>query len=195
MRHPATMTTEQIESYRASFVGSSSGEVRRQDLDGGVVFLSERHGQFYATGFVGKAIKPAFHYYFRSEPARDEYVSKFARSLQARAQDRAQRAEARKNDTHGLMVGSILFSSWGYEQSNVDWYQVIAVISDKTVVIQKIAASIEDTGSMCGNSRPVPGRFVGEPMRKRATSNGIALTSFSTAFAWDGQPKYCSWYA
>jgi len=193
MRHPNTMTVEQIEQHRAMFVGRANA--KRVDVAGGVVFLSEANGAFYGTGFTGKAIKPAFHYRFRSESHRDTYVAEWVRGIEAKASARKERAEKRNNDKHGLMVGSVLCSVWGYEQTNVDWYQVIAVVSDKTVVIRKIGANITDDGAMSGFSTPAFDNFTGEPMRKRATSHGVSLTSFSNASVWDGKPRRFTSYA
>jgi hypothetical protein len=194
--HPSTMTADEIFNLRAAFVGFETREgMRRQDMAGGVVFLSESDDRFNATGFSGKAIKPAFHLYFRTEERRDAYVAEWVRGIEAKATAREVRAQERKNETHGFVKGSILYASWGYEQTNIDWYEVIAVVSDKTVVIQKIAASVVSDGDMTGKSMPAPGHFIGEPMRKRATRNGVSLTSFSSASAWDGKPKRYSSYA
>jgi hypothetical protein len=199
MSHPNTMTTEQIEEIRVSYVGKNQrATAKRVDVAGGVAFLYEDGTSLYGVGFKGKSIKPAFNYRFRSVERRDEYVAQWTRDLEASAQARKERAEKRSSDTHNLMIGSILCSSWGYEQTNIDWYEVIAVVSDKTVVIRKIGARIDNDsgcGPMSGYSTPVPGDYVGEPMRKRANSHGVSLTSYSSAHPWDGKPKHCSWYA
>lgn len=199
LRHPNTMSAEQIESHRAAFAGcGSNDQIRREGVTGGVMFLSEGQGRFYATGFAGKAVRPTFHLYFRTEESRSSYITKWAQSPGTKARHRTERAEARKADAHGLMQGSILYASWGYDQTNIDWYEVVSVISDKTIAVRQIAASVktdEHLGAMSGYSRPVPGSYTGGELRKRANSHGIRLTSFSHAKPWDGQPKRCTWYA
>ena len=40
---------------------------------------------------------------------------------------------------HPLQIGSILYTSWGYEQTNIDFYQVIELIGTSTVVLREIA--------------------------------------------------------
>jgi hypothetical protein len=191
------MSPADIQSYRSSFVGYvEGGPVSKRDLPFGVVFTRSSDGCFTATGFGGKALKPAFHLRFRSAEARDKYVQAWENNLSAAAARKSARSAERKAETHGFMKGTILVASWGYEQTNIDWYEVIAVVSDKTVVIRKIAASIESgCGYMSGNSVPVPGAYIGEPMRKRATSNGVSLTNFHGASPWDGKPRHCTWYA
>lgn len=42
-----------------------------------------------------------------------------------------------KNDT--VSVGDIFVSSWGYEQTNVTFYQVLSVHGKKTVTVARFA--------------------------------------------------------
>jgi hypothetical protein len=41
-----------------------------------------------------------------------------------------------KNDT--VSVGDVFVSSWGYEQTNVTFYQVLSVHGKKTVTVREI---------------------------------------------------------
>lgn len=51
------------------------------------------------------------------------YVQRFFESLSERRQRVATwRAEA--NKPHTLKVGDIITNSWGYDQTNVDWYRI-----------------------------------------------------------------------
>lgn len=195
--HPASMTPAEREAARLLFVGTLAVFQRRDVDGGGEVFLSERPGRFCAIGFAGKAIKPAFNYYFKSAESRELYITKWTSNLVAKVTARSTRRSERAADTHQLMLGSILYSTWGYEQTNCDFYQVCAIVSKTMVVIRQIATARTTDGDqhMSGTVKPVPGKFVGTPMRKRATSSGIRLSSFSSASVWDGKPKRISWYA
>jgi len=195
--NPASMTSEEREAFRRSFIGNRDNVERKDVEGGGVAFLSTLAGKFYVTAFAGKAVKPAFNYYFSTEQRRDEYVAGWVAGLVAKAKARTERSDARKADRHGLLVGSILCSTWGYEQSNCDFYQVVALVGEKMVEIRAIAAEQVNDGEqyMTGKVKAIPNSFTGPVLRKRATSNGIRLTSFSWASAWDGRPKHISWYA
>jgi hypothetical protein len=101
-------------------------------------------------------------------------------------------------------VGDILVSSWGYDQTNVDFYKVTKLSpSGKSVTIVRINSEVTGTGFMCGTSVPaVPhevSEYEGEPMTKRVnlTSNGysVNIASYASARLWNGQPRYTSWYA
>ncbi|MBF5824150.1 hypothetical protein HQI67_00200 [Escherichia coli] len=70
-----------------------------------------------------------------------------------------------KNGT--VCVGDIFVSSWGYEQTNVNFYQVISVHGKKTVTVREICASVHFTGNMMGYKRPLLNDFRGEPLKRR----------------------------
>ena len=109
-------------------------------------------------------------------------------------------------NTTSIKVGSIFKSSWGYDQTNVDYYQVTKVNpSGKSITVQQIADSINTTGMMCGTSLPIKDSFKGQPQTKRIksyTDNNITnhyfkVTSFSCAHLMHdtSKPSYTSWYA
>lgn len=194
MLHPASMTAEERANYRDNFVGKREG-VRQIEAEGATYYLSEGNGFFYAIAFVGKAIKPAFNYRFRTETHRAQYVGDWLAGLKAKAESKKARDTARKEAKHGLLKGTILYSSWGYEQSNIDWYEVVSVISDKMVEIREISFDRVDLGDMVHKNTPCPGKYIGPVMRKRANEHGIRITSFSSARPWDGRPKQSTSYA
>lgn len=102
-------------------------------------------------------------------------------------------------------LNDILVCSWGYDQTNVDFYKVISITpSGKSVTIQRINSSVTEDGFMCGKSVPaVPhtvSKYNGEPMTKRVKlcahyGYSVSISSYSTAFPYDGTPERCSWYA
>lgn len=199
MRHPNTMTENERAEYRDARAGfTGDGQIERHLIaGGGCYYLSEQAGRFVVLAYEGKALRPTFHESFRTAEGRATRVAGWAERLRSRAVDRENLRAERKKDTHSLNVGAVLTHSWGYEQTNVDWYQVIAVVSDKTVVIRKIAPRVidgEGLGSMAGHSTPHLHQFIGEPMRVRAGARGVSMR-FGTAAPWDGMPRYCSWYA
>lgn len=107
-----------------------------------------------------------------------------------------------KDGEHDFKVGDILVSSWGYEQTNVQWYQVVGVTA-KSVKIREIKGRVQETAFMSGESVPIPDAFIdnlwfGEQKTARINSFGrVNITSDGhiTAKKWDGYPKHVSWYA
>jgi hypothetical protein len=90
-------------------------------------------------------------------------------------------------------VGQIFVCSWGYGQTNVDYYKVIEVLN-KSVVIAPIGQTRNYTGSMQGECVPEPTRVGTKRMTKRINSYNtkdgdkvfLKINSFSTAFKWNG---------
>ena len=92
-----------------------------------------------------------------------------------------------------LRVGDILYSSWGWEQTNIDFYQVIA-IRGSAVDLRQLDQRTTEDGYMCGTTVPIPDAFKGKAQSHRITKNYIRIDSCRTAWKWDGQPCRCSWY-
>ena len=103
-------------------------------------------------------------------------------------------------------IGDILVNSWGYEQTNIEFYQVTE-IKQKTIVVRQISQIIE-AGSyyshgMACNVLPVPNSFIIDGRMDKLTyqlrvkANGCLSQpqSYYYIHKWDGRPMYCSWYA
>jgi hypothetical protein len=104
------------------------------------------------------------------------------------------------NETLPPQVGDIYVNSWGFEQTNIDPYQVVRVLP-KTMELRKIAKrAIPDTqGFMCQYVVPVKDSFTGEGAFRVRTGGkspeGFCL-NYGYASKWDGEQTYYeSWYA
>src|SRR4051794_18893251 len=80
-------------------------------------------GLLLAVAYTGNAAKSAWHFRFNSENELSAKVTSYFAGLVAWKQRKAgYRAES--NQGHSLKVGDIITNSWGYDQTNVDWYRV-----------------------------------------------------------------------
>jgi hypothetical protein len=110
-------------------------------------------------------------YYFPTEQRREEWIKeKVARinsDIKAKSDKKGLKATIRANMQHGFEVGQIYYDSWGYDQTNIDFYQVIEV-KEKSVIIREIGAEfVPGTQGMdCSNVKPRPGSWAGEPRLK-----------------------------
>lgn len=159
------------------------------------IVREESNGRAFLKIWRGKAERPFANFYFRTIEAREIYVAEQKHRQDSREKLMADRRAARLAFRHTLKVGDILFSSWGYEQTNVDFYQVIAR-TDKTVVIREIASKgMSADGNMGGTVVAVKDSFIGEPRRCVVSQgNTLSLSTFECASPWDGQPKHFSSY-
>jgi len=155
------------------------------------------YGEKSAAGYGGRRTKPDFHYQFRSPERRAEYTEEYFKGLRALADWKREEKHKRDEFAHDLKVGDIFYESWGYEQTNITWYQVTRIVSDKSVEIRPIGRHIESgegLSSMAGYSTPIPDHFTGPPVIKRVQPGNYLSSKYGCTSLWDGKPKYCSWY-
>lgn len=101
-----------------------------------------------------------------------------------------------------LSAGAILASSWGYDQTNVDFYRVEQV-KNGWAVLQEIAGDEASDGpsSMTGKVVPAePHQPKGKPFRRKIGEPFLGepilrISSYECARPWDGKPKRVSHYA
>lgn len=112
---------------------------------------------------------------------------------------------------HSFKVGDLLFSSWGYEQTNVDFYQVVALKGRTMVTVKKCYPernTFKAVSSMSEDvSYIVPDHIIAdeeeEPITRKVknftqgnlpSGDLIDITSYATASKYTGQVVYQSWY-
>lgn len=107
---------------------------------------------------------------------------------------------------HGVEVGDLFVSSWGYDQTNVDVYEVVGVTAS-SVRLMKGDSKVVDgqVVPVAGNPSPFTGHsFVGKPNARGEITKFvkiirdepyISLNSYSGARLWDGSRGYYSTHA
>ena len=135
---------------------------------------------------------------------------------EALASGTAPKAEAVKAEPvrdHSLKVGDILASSWGYEQTNNNFYRVEALKGRTMVQVREVYLKIAEetpTCSMASDRKyaiPSEGdeiRYANNEILTRKVKNWYAdnrpegdcidIESFETAYKYNGETMYCSWY-
>lgn len=194
--HPASMSPEEREATRALFAGSGAVHHDPGAGDGSSYYTRDAAGRFVLVTFRGKAVRPEWNYWFRSAAQRDAHIEQFKTRLQTLATHRESR-RASQRTRHTLVPGDVLYTSWGYEQTNVEFYQVVAV-RGSVVDVQELAQDRTESGiGMQGTAVPKPGVFLGDVLKgKRPNgSNQIRIDSCSTALPWSGKAIGWSSYA
>ena len=132
---------------------------------------------------------------------------------------RKQEAKARFQNPYKL--GDILHHSWGYDQTNCDFYQVVEV-KKASVVLRKIGAKTVpgSEGFMCNSLMPEKDAFITEGhhaltkysdnitpdnptifkkvqfyVKDDGTLRYFISTPYGWCDLWEGKPEYSSWYA
>lgn len=94
----------------------------------------------------------------------------------------------------GVTIGSIFYSSWGYDQTNINFYEVVA-LTPASVKVREVAKRIESSNPPQDLVVPQRGQYIGDVMTKRLQTSGyngaaITINSYQTAWLWDGKPQY-----
>jgi hypothetical protein len=71
-------------------------------------------------------------------------------------------------NAHGIKVGDLFYESWGWEQTNINFYQVVALKGKTTAIIREIARDYIGGYGWSGDVRPVRNSFIGEPVAVRS---------------------------
>ncbi|ANG86368.1 hypothetical protein [Microbacterium aurantiacum] len=98
-----------------------------------------------------------------------------------------------------LTVGAILVSRWGYDQTNVDYYEVVSA-TPKTVTLRAIRSRVTgDAGFTAEHVAPVPGEYTGEAFRRKVHHYSdrptVAINSCASAYPWNGNDDLATHYA
>ena len=137
----------------------------------------------------------------------------------------AEAKTAEKVNKYGVKVGDIFSASWGYEQTNVDFFQVIALVGETSVRVREVYPPMIDEKGISGMSSDRTYQLTSEILPPASRSvfiedqeNGdikrirpgycqdpeeakkwcsFKLSSFASAHKCNGDTvtKYESWYA
>lgn len=170
----------------ALFARNDAAEVWFHESDRGTV----------AIGFHGtRAQRPDFNFIFKTRARAETYAMEYLAGQQQSDAARTARqiaAKARRaSEMTSLQPGDVLYRSWGYDQTNVDFYEVTEKPSAATAVIVGISAKSvagSSHGGMSDEVVPLKGSFGDHPSKK-------IIRSLGDLSLWDGRPKYRSWYA
>lgn len=142
----------------------------------------------YGIAFAGKANKPLWHYRFRSEAERNRRIEETIKSRKLTLKYKQDQADARKDYKHDYTVGDFLYASWGYDQTNVDFYQVVEV-KGAVIVVRKVAEKVVSESSSSEQVAPIEGKFLGPAIRVKPGLHGTKIEGHHGS-KWDGKPKH-----
>lgn len=148
-----------------------------------------------AIFYTGKQSKHTWFYGFPRIEDMKSKINETISGLMAWEDRKAERKAKRATATADVKVGQIYSYSWGYDQTNVDFFQVTAV-NGKRFTIQEIggkrADKPADGGSMSDYVVAVRDSFLhdSKPMLKQGFHMAHGVLSLTD----DKEPHYRSWY-
>jgi hypothetical protein len=159
--------------------------------------------KLYAVGYRGLAGRASFNWRFRTAANRAQYVAEFiekCREAEAfKATQKHAVAEARAQFVNPYQIGDILETVWGYEQTNVDFFQIVEVLPMSIRVRPICGETVESTGPFSARVVALKNRFADEALPKLVRlmidKSGKPYCSIEghNLYVWDGKPSHCSW--
>lgn len=96
---------------------------------------------------------------------------------------KVERLVKRNNGIASVQVGDIFNDSWGYEQTNQDFFIVVGRPSKTTAIVQKVGYDSIETTSWCSENVKVnTALIIGEPKKVTLTGASFKVNSFSSAY-------------
>lgn len=135
----------------------------------GMVWIKIENNQLiFVTAFSGRRTKPDIHGYCRGEDEAKSSIEKWANyHLSVVAKKAAKKAELKTATNENVKIGDVFYSSWGYEQTNVDYYQVVGIKGKASVELREIAGAIVENGRASGTIVPVVDHFISDEIISR----------------------------
>lgn len=153
-----------------------------------LVRFQGRNGRCIAAWTPGMKRPPRYVYKAHTPEEYDKAMERIRQEAERfRRHDEAV-ARSSEEFRRSLRVGDILYSSWGWEQTNIDFYQVIA-IRGSAIDLRQLDQRTTEDGYMCGTTVPLPDVFKGKTHTHRLSK--IISASTHTVLRGNGTGSPC----
>jgi hypothetical protein len=144
--------------------------------------------------------KNVFYYKFKTEQKLLDYCNEVYNNQIAQTETKSTYKEEQKvkkqQQQKDVKVGDVFCYSWGWEQTNVDFYQVVSKPSPATVIVKSIShETVEDCSWASDYVKPVKDSFCGEEMKVRLNGDSFKRSCGHANLTNYSDKHYRSWYA
>ena len=158
--------------------------IAKDERFGFEVYSGTFNGKIFAIAYGGKRTKSDWHYRFKDEASLHKQIEETLRGFMQSAELKAE-YKAKRNALHDVKIGDVFRCSWGYDQTNIDFYQCTKVLG-AMIEIRPIRQMSEENGFMSGECVPRLDDFFGEAMRKKVNMHSdkpsVRIYSFANAY-------------
>jgi len=142
-------------------------KVADKQSDAVAFVYTNRVGQLCARVFYGKCNKAIIACYFRDAGQREKSIKVAFESRRAYLATKAEQRAKRSAVTNAYKVGDLFKWTWGYDQTNVNYFEVIESKGRYVTVREIKSKAIENGSTMTGRCIPLPGKFIEREEAKR----------------------------
>jgi len=167
------------------------------------VFRYEIKGVPYLVTFEGRKIKPTLKYRYDDIETRDDRFYTEINKVRLNHLNKLEQKELKrmkeKEEFNKVKVGNIFASSWGYDQTNVNYYKLISIKGKTGTFVEVYKKTVKGSeGYMSSTVTPDADNHYGKEFKARITGNRIK-TNYTYAYNkgqdYENIKNYCSWYA
>lgn len=152
--------------------------------DLGIQIYGKLTDKICAICYSGKRTKADWQYQFKNEEKLKDCIATTIESRKIAKEIKAKRTQERCAP-HNLQVGDLMLASWGWEQTNIEYFQVTKLVSKSFIEVTPIGQTKTYDSSMSGDCLPLLGIFIGEPIKRKVSMIGgkpyIKLDSYKSA--------------
>lgn len=144
------------------------------------------------TGF-----KPTYHYVFDNIEQRSSFIMQQKALMDKDMEREARSAKEAAEKRASIKVGTILVNSWGYEQTNVDFYKVIGVTKGTVKVVELKSKLVPNRGGYMSGYKVASNEVNDDTIitKRFGKRSGVPQFQFGSTSIWNGEEMYFSTYA
>lgn len=178
-----------IKAQRMQMAEQAGLLLSKEFEDGSVSFIGETPRGPTFCAFIARRSRPVENVRFRNADYRDAFAAAW-NEQRAEAVRSTIAFKVERKRMHTLVVGDVLDTCWGFNQTNRDYFQIIAV-RGRLVDLRELHQDRTCHGSGdSGTSVPRLNCFKGEVISRRADGNNVVkITSYIIADLWNGKPQ------
>ena len=148
-----------------------------------------------AKFYIGSRKNPVWYTQFRTAERMHEIIDEYISRSDTWETAKEERAAERKAFKTTLKKGDILHGSWGWEQTNCEFYEVDKVKNNKVTLVRLTNKHVQTEGFHMA-ADVMPGDRTDEKIEGQVTlGENVKVSRCCTVSPWNGKPKYSSWYA
>ena len=191
------------EIHNKRFLDNNFQEVKFENQNNLQFFLTNKEikGKNWIVGkcFTDKSFNHKWFYRFKDMEQFNKQCLETIETNNERTQSKEQYKKERTKP-HTLKVGDVLYCSWGYDQTQVDYFRVKSILGKRKIKIVGLGTSLKSDGyhdkaspsDEVGNhwTSESKGGFGNTLIKYARSNNSVNISSFCDAYLWDGQAKY-----
>lgn len=174
-----------LKGPEARFIPPGSIKIAAKGCEMVAYVYEAPNGKPAAILYRGKSAKPYSWFRFASEAKREAHIAAAFKRERENAALKVAKLEKRKAWQHPYKPGDLFRRSWGYDQTNIDWYEVVEV-KGKHLIVREIAQARSDCGAAAYSDKsvPLPGEFLADrdPFRVLAQDGRIKINHYAHAY-------------